>query len=67
MHIHAKNKEATINFVCTVYTKCTIYCTVYSTVNAKYWATLIEKFRQVSLYVTDDANAKLYLTKIVIK
>ena len=62
MHIHAKNKEATINFVCTVYTKCTIYCTVYSTVNAKYWATLIEKFWWISLYVTEDDITKFYVT-----
>ena len=52
---------------CTQNVRYTVRCTLYSTVNAKYWATLIEKFRQVSLYVTDDANAKLYLTKIVIK
>ena len=41
-----------------------VVCTLYSTV---YTLTLLEKFWRISLYVTDDAIAKLYVTLSLVK
>ena len=44
-----------------------MYCISFLTTRASTVFTLLEKFWRISLYVIDDAIAKLYVTKSLVK